>query len=661
MADSFYLGYSDYRPRPHTRISCVAKATGGKWQRVEDLSTDLPPLGKVFAIKLPWVQPNQPVAITVAPNSRGVIDEDKDQLVVDQATRLRQVADFRNLGVEAVRAALLEEGLVRAAPYSNELIAAISDTQCVVVSLSEHPVSGKLVAPSGTVKLFGLNPHVFEGDKFDDQFLEVPGVTVGEFQEDIHWQMDQDLLDSALKRLKKFDEEGPSKSERERIISVLNQALALAQEHPEWSSMKDWLNSYVSRAREHLNSAEEVAVALSDLAPVRDELEALRARAFEQLRNDLEPVVRGEIEKDLSELYDKWDRVEEELEKKQTKLDDTQRNYEDVSDTLKILRQQLLREIADLNDGLGDASEPESENFGDLVERLRESVGSSGALIQPVEKNLPPWARISQSAVMQPIDLSAFTERLSVDAKRVGLGAEDLSSLDIALRSGALTILPQAAAEIMIPAYASAATNGEFVRQPLGPGILSLDDLWNEPVRGVLTGFARGWNEALKNSERYHLIWLDGLQRTPMDVWLPSLTGVLADQRRPKNLLVVASLDAPVLDRDRIWPNLEQNSVPLAPSLSGLRPANLLAGIKGATPRNTVLETSQSEDIDGADFLDYLNEVQEKEPNRVALEADLYQSACLHAAGVTSARDILRQTNALRDSGRSWLKALFEN
>ncbi|SOB74735.1 hypothetical protein SAMN04488490_0261 [Marinobacter sp. LV10R510-11A] len=661
MANGLYLGYSDYLPNPYTRITCVAKAVAGQWRRDEDFSADLPPFGKAFAVSLSWLQLNQPVAITAVLNPRTSLDENKDQFIVDQAKSLRQVVDFRKRGMEAARAALLENGVVRVAPRSSELIAAISDTQCAVITLSEHPVSGRLVAPSGAIKLFKLNPEVFSGDKFDDQFLEIPGVTVGEFQEEIHWQMDQDLLDTVLKRLKKFDEKGPSKTERERIISVLNRASALAQEQPEWDSLNEWLESYSARAQEHLNSPEEVAVALSDLAPVRDELELIRARAAEELRCDLEPVVRAEIEKDLSELYDQWDTVEEELEKEKTKLGEVLHEYENVSKTLTTFRQQLFTEVAELNGVLGDIREPDSESSQDLVDRLKESLGSAGALIQPVDQTLPPWARVDQSAVAQPVDFKAFTERLSVDARRVGLNIEDLSSLDIALRSGALTILPQAAAEIVLPSYANAATGGEFVRQPLGPGVLSLDDLWTEPVRGALTAFARAWNAALKNSERFYLVWLDGLQRTPMDVWLPSLVGVLASQHRPKNLLIAASLDAPLLDRDRIFPNLDKVAVSLTPSLSGLRPANFLTGNNSAAPQNTVLITDQPSEMDSADLLDYLDDVQEKEEGVISLEAGMFRAACHYAEGNTSATDILKQTTALRDSGRSWLKALFEN
>ncbi|WP_143750727.1 hypothetical protein [Marinobacter sp. ANT_B65] len=661
MANGLYLGYSDYLPNPYTRITCVARAVAGKWRRAEDFSADLPPFGKVFAVSLSWLQLNQPVAITAVLNPRTSLDENKDQFIVDQAKPLRQVVDFRKRGMEAARAALLEKGVVRVAPRSSELIAAISDTQCAVVTLTEHPVSGRLVAPSGAIKLFKLNPEVFSGDKFDDQFLEIPGVTVGEFQEEIHWQMDQDLLDTVLKRLKKVDEVGPSKTERERIISVLNRASALAQEQPEWDSLNEWLESYSARAQDHLNSAKEVALALSELAPVRDELELIRARAVVELRSDLEPVVRAEIENDLSELYDKWDTVEQEVEKEKTKLGEALNEYEDVSKTLTTFRRQLFTEVAELNGALGDIREPDCESSQGLVERLKESLGSSGALIQPVNQTLPPWARVDQLTMGQPIDFKTFTERLSVDARRTGLNIEDLSALDIALRSGALTILPQAAAEIVVPAYANSAAGGEFVRQPLGPAILSLDDLWTEPVRGALTAFARSWNAAIKNSERFYLVWLDGLQRTPMDVWLPSLIGVLASQHRPKNLLVAASLDAPLLDRDRFFPNLDKVAVPLDPSLKGLRPASFLTGHNKTAHQNTVLTTDQSPEIDGADLLDYLDDVQVEKDSATSLEAGMFRAACHYAEGNTSAADILMRIAVLRDNGRSWLKSLFEN
>lgn len=660
MADTLYLGYADYLPNAHTRIACVAKATDGKWQHKDDFSKELPPVGKVFAVNLASLKLHQPVAITAIPNPKQVFNDDKDRLIVDQALSVRQVIDFRKSGMEGARSTLLEQGLVRAAPYSKGLVAAISDDQCVVVTLSEHPVTGKLVAPSGSVNLHEFNAQIFEGDTFDGQFLEVPGRTVGAILEKTEWHLDQDLLDFVLKRLKRFDAQGPSKSDRERIVALLNRASAIAQETPGWEYLQEWLDGYIARAGASLEAAPAIAAQLAELSPVQDELERLRERAINELRHEIEPEVRGAIERDLEALYQQKQQAEDDLDAKQKNINELRSECDDLRSDAVRFKQQLLKEVGDVNAVLGDAENHDSEGFKALVERLGESLGASSGLLQPADHSIPPWGSITQETHASTVPFTEFATRLASDVKRTGLEPEDVMLMDTALRSGVLTILPQEAAEIMVPLYASAATGGEFVRQPLGPGILNLDDMWTDPVRGALTGFARAWITARRNSQYFYLVWLDGLQRTPIDLWLPSLVGALTSHHRPQNLLVLASIDTPLLDRERKWPNFEKACVPLNPSLAGLRAARHLANANNSESVSTFLHVSSTNKVDREDFTDFLDDVQEENPALVPLEAQLYKAESQYAEGDASVSERLRQTASRRLKGRNWLKELLD-
>lgn len=661
MVNILYLGYTDYAPRPHTRITCVAQAAGGMWEKVDDLADDLPPSGKVFAVNLPWAKSHQPLALTTTPNPRDV-DEDKDRLIVDQAYALRQVLDFRDAGMEAARYALIEKGILRAAPYSSDVIVALSDTLCAVLALSPDPVTGRLVASAGTIKLYEFNSEVFSGDRFDDQYLEVPGLTVGDFQEEVQWYLDQDLLDLLLKRLKKFDEEGPSKAERERIISVLNRSKALAKEEPEWTAFSAWLHGFGSRAHEYLEGAETVASELAKLSPFRAELENLRERTKLELKEELEPEVRKEIERDLSELYDKWDQVEAELEEKFGELEAIRSEAREVSGTLETLKQQLAQELAALNESLGEAIDSDSDDLRGLIDRLREALGNSGSLIQPDDQSVPPWARVSCVNSLKVLEFEEFSERLMSECQRAGVSEDDMMAFDIGLRSGALTLLPQQSAEILVPIYADSTTGGEFVRQPLGPSILGLDDLWEDPVRRLLTGFARSWNHALRDRSRFYLVWLDGVQRTPIDVWLPSLVGVLGATGRPKNLLVVASLGEPLLDPGRVWPELKGAAVPLAPSITGLRPGRLLSSAQGQRPVQTLLSVNENMTFDRDQFMDFLADIGDSGSSvSDSVEANLYLAASSsYASPDRSPGRVLQQVEETRKRGRDWLESIFE-
>lgn len=67
MSDILFVGYCEYEPRNHTRITCEAVAKNGSWQNA-DLELLLPPLGKVFAPSLPLARKGQYLAFTAKPS-----------------------------------------------------------------------------------------------------------------------------------------------------------------------------------------------------------------------------------------------------------------------------------------------------------------------------------------------------------------------------------------------------------------------------------------------------------------------------------------------------------------------------------------------------------------------------------------------------------------
>jgi hypothetical protein len=658
MGEDIYFGICDeYPKRPIARIACQAKAVNGAWHK-KNLSNELPPVGKVFSPSLPWIQQRQSVAVIAKPNPREV-GEGNDQLIVEEAFSLRQILDFRQLGMEAARRRLIEEGLVRISPFSNELIVAFSDTQCAVVKMVLHPEGGRFVTAPGTVALYQFNAAVFEGVDFDGIYFEVPGITVGELQDEMTWLLDQDLLEKLLKGLKKIDAEGPSRAERERIIALVIRAQKLATENTDWAYLQDWLQSFLPQILTNIETPARIADTLMQTRPIQEALEQQQQQAFEQVRIDIEPRVRAVIETDLEYLTAKCQTLNSEIQQQQ----DTQKALEQqASSTQQLidkLKSQLTKEIDTLNHTLGEMKDQNTPVFQKLLGRLHHVLGEEANLLAPIDQSIPPWSRIQTANKAQKVAIDDLTQCFRAESRRSGVSSDDFRYLDVALRSGALVVLPQQAAEAMIPGYAKVVTGGSFVREPLGPGVLSLNDLWAQPASGERTGLAHAWSSALLTPDRFHLVWLDGLNRTPMDLWLPSLVGAIRNIHRPMNLILVASVDAGMLDEKRTWPELPNTSLPLEFTLEAVRGAPTPIG-NSVSPQTTYLPFVPYR-VDRAEQRAYLSEQDDCKLLTFSMEAELYRAEAMYSTDPAAISGRLEQFSRKREQGRLWLTKLLED
>ena len=658
MSETFYLGKTDYKPKPYTRIHCIAKTVNGAWKK-QSLIDDLPAVGKVFAPSLAWVEENQLIAITTETNPKQV-DDGQDHYIVKDAFSPNLVIDYRSMTMEQIRYQLIEFGLVRKSAYSDDVIVALSDTQCTIVKVKPHPSHGRYVASPGTIDIYAFNKAIFEGDTFDEQFLEIPHDTVGEFIGEITWKLDQELLSDVLNKVKKYDNIELSKRDREKIISILNRALEITEENEDWDSIKDWVAAYSKRINLTLGAPELIANTFFTMEPVRQELEKLKSLDRDKYYNEIKSILRQEIESELKELNVQREMLNVEIKQSEGNLTELKTTVSDFQDRISNLNSQLVYEIKQLNQTLGDIQDLDSQESSELLKRFKKALQDSGKLISPVDSSIPPWSRGIEAKNISLIDNLEFRTKLENQARKTGIPTEEMKLLDVSLRSGALTILPQQSAEIIIPKYAQVIAGGVFFREPLGPNILNLDDLWVQPSRGMSTGFSRAWSTALQNPEQYHLIWLDGIQRTAVDLWLPSLVGILYGSNRPKNLLIVATIADNFLDVDRLWRDLPNFSMPIASEIESIRSKNLVQQISKNDEQLTRLHIQESESC--IDLDEYRYEIEERKlaPHALETEIRLYLAESLIVDEKTSISDRLKKYSTLRESGQKWLTGLLE-
>lgn len=658
MSETFYLGQTDYKPKPYTRINCIAKAVNGAWKK-QSLIDELPAVGKVFAPSLAWVEENQLIAITTEVNPKQV-DDGQDHYIVKDAFSPNLVLDYRSRTMEKIRYTLIESGLTSISPHTDEIIVALSDTECLVVKVKPHPSHGRYVTSPGTIDIYSFNKAIFEGDNFNGQFLEIPEDTVGDFVREIIWKLDQELLGDVLKKIKQFDEIDLSKRDREKIISILNRALEIIDENEDWDSINEWIVDYSQRVTLSLETPELIANTLLGMSSVREELERLKLQDREKYLNEEKPVIRQKIESELKDLNDQRETLNVEIKKNEENLTDLKAIVNDFQDRISNLNSQLVYEIKQLNQTLGDIQDLDSQESSELLKRFKKALQDSGKLISPVDSSIPPWSRGIEAKNISLIDNLEFRTKLENQARKTGIPTEEMKFLDASLRSGALTILPQQSAEIMIPKYAQVIAGGVFFREPLGPNILNLDDLWVQPSRGMSTGFSRAWSTALQNPEQYHLIWLDGIQRTAVDLWLPSLVGILYGSNRPKNLLIVATIADNFLDVDRLWRDLPNFSMPIASEIESIRSKNLVQQMSKNDEQLTRLHIQESESCIDLDEYRYEMEERKLAPHALETEIRLYLAESLIVDEKTSISDRLKKYSTLRESGQKWLTGLLE-
>ena len=196
------------------------------------------------------------------------------------------------------------------------------------------------------------------------------------------------------------------------------------------------------------------------MEPVRQELEKLKSLDRDKYYNEIKPIIKQEIESELKELNDQRGTLNVEIKQGEGNLTELKTTVSDLQDRISNLNRQLVYEINQLNQTLGDIHDLDSQEGSELLKRIKKALQDSGKLISPVDSSIPPWSRGIESKNIPLIDNLEFPAKLENQAKRTGIPTEDMKLLDASLRSGALTILPQQSAEIMIPKYAQVIAGG---------------------------------------------------------------------------------------------------------------------------------------------------------------------------------------------------------
>ncbi|WP_128933584.1 hypothetical protein [Bradyrhizobium zhanjiangense] len=671
---TLYLGHPAYDPKPYTRIDPVAQALEGRWRVYADWTKALPTEGRVFAPRLNSFREGDPLTFGVEPNPR--IDSGPDRYVAVDPRPVTEVLDFRLVAPEEARRALVERGVQSLIPATDSIIAALKDGICVVVKMERHPTLGRWVANIDgleTLSAYVFDARLFEGDRIGGRWIAVPGITIGAPAGALNWCRDSDFLEAVLKRLRRAAPQADSSLTRAQIsqfVAYLTRANLLPTAGAEWNSFRERLQSFASDLAHNVQLTDELLDAICALRPVEVQLASRREEIETKLRDELEDRILQELDKEMEPLSAERDRLASEVAELSARADRERKEVQQAMSDAEGARQALKDELSMVLSQLSDAALSTEETVGMLAARigarLKEPAQEFGLLAAPGA----PWTK--PDFTQRPFhEWTKFSQILRNSSFRCGYDLTDLLLVDVAARSGELVVFPEDRAAELVRCYAGAISGGEVVRHILDPAILCVDDLWRQPSNSRPAAFGRAWAAARYDPRRFRVVLLEGLHRTPVDLWLPTLVDLLKDSRRPSNLLVFASIGPSLLDKGRIWQDMDQSVVALTPAPNARLTPYILARASGREPSPACFDAASMPLPISDDILGILTEFEDNTDGvRLRRLASIYRSSLAVATEIDTkswlsafadASGADAEISSRLSKGANWLRELLSH
>lgn len=571
MIPGQYLGVCMFDPSPYSRVEAVAIAEAGAWRQYSDWSAALPPEGKAFAPQLPSFHAQDLLTFRLIHNERA--ETGRDHRLVSEPGRAIEILDYRLVDPETARRVLVEEGIPIRSRLRPEVVVALRDGLCVVLRMERHPDGVREVAVMAgldELPMHALDPRIFGSDLVTGRLLSIPNATVGPRVGLVNWCRDADFLSSILRRLRRAIQTGAegapvTRNQIPQLVSYLGRARLAPADGEDLEATTTRLSNFADRLSGRFEALEGLADAVAELRPVADRLAEREAEFETEIRARLERVVRADLEAGHADLLAAKETAAEEAECSRSEAIAARADADGAQDALDAVRSALSEALSSLGIAVSEAVASGGEGAVGLAERLERRLADAGLRAELRPGPTAPWARVEAGEGVSAV-WSDFPAAMKTAAGHFGFAPEELVFADVAARSGRVVALPEDEAASFVRCLASVLTGGAWARHMLDPSVLSPDDLWRRPGTAEPTTFATAWTAARLDARRFRIVLLDGLSRTPLDLWVPAFAEALNEGSRPDNLLVFASYGPRLLDPERVWRGAAQ-------ALAGFDPA----------------------------------------------------------------------------------------
>lgn len=275
---------------------------------------------------------------------------------------------------------------------------------------------------------------------------------------------------------------------------------------------------------------------------------------------DYEKFIKEQVESDVKVrsaaiLKDKIEEVEKEHKALLDSLEEQISEKESESEILSSLNEELKKDkifletsINDLklliNDFFTEAGEI-SLRERNIIEKLNDFLTDRGLLHNKslLPSILPPWTCMvakNEIKVIEETDTSDLFKQL---ASTYGYDDRNVVVFDRLFRTSHFILLINQYAHSFIEQYSRLICGGRISHIALDASYIGVDDLWRNPGTNLNTGFAYAWNNASNNPDHYYVVHLTGVTEVNYIGFYKQLSEVLSYSQRPKNLLVLASLN----------------------------------------------------------------------------------------------------------------------
>ena len=543
--NDLFIGRCLFDHEKFTRIEPLQMQTSQGWTDLTNRQILFPPFGNVFSFERAAQRcPEGTLRLfKVQPNTRPRIDQNHDDFIAVDVQEPIEVFDLTHLGdSEAVRRAIVEDGVSLPAQATPEAIFIVEKDACIRLPLTQDPITRRWL-PSDFLALETLPIRAFthayaNGPAVNGRRFVVPDPEDPVILRRVDWSPDSNFLRKVLRALQRrsaFQAGGQMHELGQKVVRQLALELrsggALSGDPNADDTMLRRLTDFLPGLDKKLDAAQSLADELMRAPTVLAELESRRNQARQELelalRTELEPLVRAQIEGTLAASIARKNIAEAEAKSASARAEELKCQIRDLDKACQTQRAVLAGEVGKM--------------LGPISDIVKLAQGSASG--HHHDDGAPPWIA-PEAQQSSPFRLAELPQLLKGAARQAAMSETRLLEFDALIRAGEVPLLFGSHAEELVQIYAGTVCGGMLWRMPIDATIISLDDLWRQPDGGYATGFAKAWRAAKLNPDIPAFVVLDDLDLAVVGCWLPRLASLLSSDLKPPNLLVAATIGA---------------------------------------------------------------------------------------------------------------------
>lgn len=637
MTKEWYLGRCIYEPRPHTRLQPTAFSKDGKWQLYDNWALVFPPEGRVFTTGQPGLKLDTFFAFDAIETEETKLDRFR----VVSSTRAQEVLDYTKWDPEEARKVLVESGIPGRSGYKEEVIVALRDNLCARLTLvpdTDGNNSAAELLDLERLKTYDFDNSLFSGDKIEGRWYAVPDVTVGPERGTIDWSRDRDFMEALIRQLKRLATPdvgqlpfATTKAQVHAFLTTLDRQGLLPARQGDWRTANSRTWNLAFDLKSGLEKVDEIVAVLGSLSPIEEEIAKTFAARTTELEVEFERRIEAEVRERIEDAYASESARNRRMEDENGMLLESLRVLEQDVAGLSERKRKVLLELetraADIALLMEDPKIASNLDLRPVFANVADVLRGEGYPITQVE-GVPPRSRLER--IDRSIPRLAWAElnrALVMSADFHGFSRHDIVALDLVARAGQLLLLPSDVAVELMECYSSVLSQGKFVSQSLDPSVLGYDDLWRSPSSDLPTPLSRAWTACTRDPSTATLVLIEGVERSPVDLWIPPFIRALSGSERPRNLLVFLAMGGNVLDPARSYPDLTKVAVPFAPSMSRGPTGRLMGRLIGTRQASNWLDFAERNSLATDEASEILKKAMSLEPgDRLEVAARLCEA-----------------------------------